>query len=68
VGGLARFGGATATTIIPIVYTLNKYPAIGKHTYARMEVSGAVGATTWYCNVGTTTATHTCGLIGWIDG
>ena len=68
VGGLARFGGATSTTIIPLVYVLKKYPAVGKHTYAALEYSGAVGTTTWYAAVGFTAATSVAGLLGSIQG
>lgn len=63
-GGFAQ----TSTIIIPFSGYIERMPAVGRHFYAQLEWSAAVGTTAW---IGTTAAvgnTVQGGLVGWIEG
>lgn len=59
--------GGTANALYQGTARLEKYPAVGRHTYVWLEKHGASGTGTWY---GTNGATDTlqAGIAGWIEG
>lgn len=64
-GGMSNVAGA----IVPLQpFRLVKYPAIGRHYYAWLEISTATGTTTWYGGQGFTAATDLSGITGSIQG
>lgn len=68
VGGTGSSAVASANAFAQLLYTLTRYPAIGRHFYAWMEFSGATGTTTFVGNGGQTGNTHIGGMVGLIPG
>jgi len=69
-GGAARNGDDSQPLVQTLTGHLTKYPPIGRHYYAWLEASTALGTTTWY---GTPSATGGMagvanGLVGWCEG
>ena len=45
---VAKSAASPATQLLQAISRLHKTPAVGRHYYAALENSGAVGTTTWY--------------------
>lgn len=67
VGGFAQ-SNATNSAYVPVVYSLGRQPAVGRHVYAWLEYSVATGTMTWAGAAGVTGQTHVGGIRGSIDG
>jgi hypothetical protein len=64
----SAFAGATGPAKSGTSATLVKYPAIGRHFYAWLEYSQAIGTTTWNGNTDANTTQTRSGITGWIEG
>lgn len=58
---------AAANAIVMLRASLRRYPAVGYHFYPALELSTAVGTTTWYGDAADATSVQT-GIQGSIDG
>lgn len=70
VGGTAESDNQAISMFRPLTARLVKYPAVGRHFYAWLEASAALGTTTWFGTPGVTAsmAGTANGISGWIEG
>lgn len=66
-GGGTGSSGTGATAPVQTTATLEKYPAVGRHTYVWLERAGGGGTVTWYGD-NANAAKWQSGISGWIDG
>lgn len=68
IGGEGSSPAASATAFNQLLYTLTRYPAVGRHFYTWLEISVATGTTTFVGAGGFANGVHVGGMIGWLQG